>query len=118
MKNLYLFQQNIPCISAFVQVGLRMNIDNRLPRVRYQIKMQWIVNSFFFLVFYLVVESGLNYTFYRFNLYSLEVANLIDYLTLFTSTVFTSYLYHNYYKEIKRRERAILEDRRSPFTSS
>jgi hypothetical protein len=46
---------------AFVEIGIRMTIDSRLPIVGYQIKMQTILNHFFFGLLFLVLESSLSY---------------------------------------------------------
>jgi len=43
---------------AFVQVGIRLTLDSRLPSVRYQIKMQKVMNSCFWLLSGLVLESN------------------------------------------------------------
>jgi hypothetical protein len=46
---------------AFVEIGIRMTVDSRLPVVGYQIKMQWVLNNFFFGLLLLVVESSIAY---------------------------------------------------------
>jgi hypothetical protein len=47
---------------AFVEVGLRMSLDSHLPHVGYQIKMQKVLNFFFFSILTIVLESSiLNY---------------------------------------------------------
>lgn len=43
---------------AFVQVGIRLTLDSRLPTVGYQIKMQRVMNLCFWLVSGLVLESN------------------------------------------------------------
>ena len=43
---------------AFVEVGLRMSLDSHLPSVSYQIKMQKILNFFFFSILAVVLESN------------------------------------------------------------
>ena len=44
---------------AFVQVGIRLTLDSRLPSVGYQIKMQRVMNCCFWLLSALVLESNL-----------------------------------------------------------
>lgn len=44
---------------AFVQVGIRLTIDSRLPSVGYTIKMQSVLNQCFWLICLLVFESNL-----------------------------------------------------------
>lgn len=51
--------------AAFVEIGIRMTVDSRLPVVGYQIKMQWILNNFFFGLIFLVCESCLAYLLFQ-----------------------------------------------------
>jgi len=44
---------------AFVQVGIRLTLDSRLPSVGYQIKMQKVMNGCFWLLCGLVLESNI-----------------------------------------------------------
>lgn len=46
---------------AFVEMGVRLTLDSRLPIVGYQIKMQHVLNHFFFAVLALTLESSANY---------------------------------------------------------
>lgn len=43
---------------AFVEVGLRMSLDSKLPSVGYQIKLQRILNFFFYSILSIVLESS------------------------------------------------------------
>jgi len=43
---------------AFVEVGIRMSLDTKLPSVGYQIKMQRILNFFFYSILAIVMESS------------------------------------------------------------
>lgn len=47
--------------TAFVEIGLRLTVDSRLPNVGYQIKMQVVLNNFFFGLLFLVLESSIVY---------------------------------------------------------
>jgi hypothetical protein len=47
--------------TSFVEIGIRMTVDSRLPVVGYQIKMQVVLNHFFFGLLFLVVESSIAY---------------------------------------------------------
>jgi len=47
--------------TSFVEIGIRMTVDSRLPVVGYQIKMQWVLNNFFFGLLFLVIESSAAY---------------------------------------------------------
>ena len=44
---------------AFVEVGIRMSLDAKLPSVGYQIKMQRILNFFFYSILAIVMESSI-----------------------------------------------------------
>lgn len=47
--------------AAFVEIGIRMTVDGRLPLVGYQIKIQWVLNNFFYGLLFLVIESSAAY---------------------------------------------------------
>ena len=47
--------------TSFVEIGIRMTVDSRLPVVGYQIKMQFVLNNFFFGLLFLVLESSVAY---------------------------------------------------------
>jgi hypothetical protein len=47
--------------TSFVEIGIRMTVDSRLPVVGYQIKMQFVLNNFFFGLLFLVIESSVAY---------------------------------------------------------
>ena len=51
------------CILAtsFVEIGIRMTVDSHLPVVGYQIKIQWVLNNFFFGLLFLVISSSIAY---------------------------------------------------------
>mmetsp|Transcript_21711 Transcript_21711/g.37280 ORF Transcript_21711/g.37280 Transcript_21711/m.37280 type:complete len:458 (-) Transcript_21711:1764-3137(-) len=53
------FQRSLLSLNiAFVEVGLRMALDSHLPSVGYQIKMQRILNRFFYSILTIVLESS------------------------------------------------------------
>lgn len=56
-----LFASPIHWLPKFAEVGLRMTLDSRLPVVGYQIKMQVVLNNFFFGLLFLVIGSSVNY---------------------------------------------------------
>jgi hypothetical protein len=62
LEAVYFFQRALLLMNiTFVQIGIRMNVDKHLPSVGYQIKMQRIMNHFFFSLLALVLESSLVY---------------------------------------------------------
>ena len=50
---------------SFVEMGVRMTLDDKLPIVGYQIKMQRVLNNFFFALLLLTLESSGNYLLYQ-----------------------------------------------------
>ena len=54
------FQRSLLALNiAFVEVGLRMALDSHLPSVGYQIKLQRILNFFFYSILAIVLESSI-----------------------------------------------------------
>jgi hypothetical protein len=47
--------------TSFVEIGIRMTVDSRLPLVGYQIKIQVVLNNFFYGLIFLGLESSLVY---------------------------------------------------------
>lgn len=53
------FQRTLMSLNiAFVEVGLRMALDNHLPSVGYQIKLQRILNFYFYSILSIALESS------------------------------------------------------------
>jgi hypothetical protein len=50
---------------AFVEISIRMTTDKHLPSVAYQIKLQRLLNEYFFGLLFLVLESNLVYELHR-----------------------------------------------------
>jgi hypothetical protein len=44
---------------AFVAIGIRLSVDSKLPNVGYQIKLQRILNRFFYTLLFMHIESSL-----------------------------------------------------------
>ena len=69
------------CILAisFVEIGIRMTVDSRLPVVGYQIKIQYILNNLFLALLALVAESSFVYLLWTAqNGYYSQYAGMID----------------------------------------
>ena len=80
LECIYFFQRGLMIMNiGFVQIGIRMNVDKNLPSVgRYQIKLQCIMNQFFFSLLLLVMESSLVYVLNDQYGWSLEATHRID----------------------------------------
>ena len=67
---------------SFVEIGVRMTLDSRLPIVGYQIKMQRVLNNFFYGLLFLTLESSGNYLLYQ---HHPTLTNLVDQVTALLS---------------------------------
>jgi hypothetical protein len=81
--------------AAFVEIGIRMTLDSRLPVVGYQIKMQVVLNNFFYGLLIIVLESSFVYTLdrYRFGWATHWVDWISGLLILFHLSLTRSYYY-------------------------
>jgi hypothetical protein len=82
---------------AFVQVGIRLTIDSRLPSVGYQIKMQRILNRCFWLLCFLVLESNVVFTLVTKLGWSILTTDWIDLVAAGISVLFTIHILLSYY---------------------
>ena len=79
MEGNYFFQRGLLLLNiTFVQINLRMSVDAKLPSVGYQIKMQSIMNQFFFSLLLLVLESSAVYILNDRYKWTIETTNQID----------------------------------------
>lgn len=82
---------------AFVQVGIRLTIDSRLPSVGYQIKMQRILNMSFWLLCFLVLESNVVFTLVTKMGWEITTTDWIDLISACISLMFTVHILLSYY---------------------
>jgi hypothetical protein len=82
---------------AFVQVGIRLTIDSRLPSVGYQIKMQRILNMSFWLLCFLVLESNVVFTLVTKMGWEISTTDWIDLVSACISFLFTVHILLSYY---------------------
>ena len=82
---------------AFVQVGIRLTIDSRLPSVGYQIKMQRILNMSFWLLCFLVLESNVTFTLVTKVGWEITTTDWIDLVSACISFMFTVHILLSYY---------------------
>ena len=85
---------------AFVEVGIRMSLDSRLPSVGYQIKMQRILNIFFFSLLFMTIESSIMYTLTKYTGLSFFHIRILDLIVAVAMLGNTVYLTHQYYKDV------------------
>jgi len=100
LECVYFFQRGLMLLNiTFVQIGIRMNVDKHLPSVGYQIKMQRIMNHFFFSLLLLVLESSLVYILNDQYGWPYQATHLIDKLAAsvsFGHIVFTWVYYYTH----------------------
>mmetsp|Transcript_4108 Transcript_4108/g.9789 ORF Transcript_4108/g.9789 Transcript_4108/m.9789 type:complete len:498 (-) Transcript_4108:186-1679(-) len=94
------FQRGLLCLNiAFVEVGLRTSLDARLPTVGYEIKMQKLLNSYFFSILYIVLESASMKVLVENHNWPIERTRIIDHLVAFFLLVNQFYLRMIIYKD-------------------
>lgn len=87
---------------AFVQVGIRLTMDGRLPSVGYQIKMQRVMNGCFWLLCGLVLES--NAVFFLVTKRGWRVADTdrIDVAAAVAGLAYNCHICRTYFRGMKR----------------
>jgi hypothetical protein len=90
------FQRGLLTLNiAFVEISIRMATDKHLPSVPYQIKLQRVLNEYFFGLLFLVIESNLVYELYRYGYTSITGAiDAIAACAVFTHNAWTLYDYY------------------------
>jgi len=89
---------------AFVSIGIRLTVDSKLPNVGYQIKMQRILNRFFYTLLFFHLESSLVYFLYERQGWHPFVTNMINTLTMLFGTIYTAVLLFDYYYMGRRKQ--------------
>eukprot|EP00531_Pseudo-nitzschia_arenysensis_P010655 CAMPEP_0116129970 /NCGR_PEP_ID=MMETSP0329-20121206/8207_1 /TAXON_ID=697910 /ORGANISM="Pseudo-nitzschia arenysensis, Strain B593" /LENGTH=407 /DNA_ID=CAMNT_0003624271 /DNA_START=477 /DNA_END=1700 /DNA_ORIENTATION=+ len=94
------FQRGLLCLNiAFVEVGLRTSLDARLPTVGYEIKMQKLLNSYFFSILYIVLESAAMKVLVENHNWPIGRTRIVDHLVAFFLLVNQFYLRMVIYKD-------------------
>mmetsp|Transcript_17381 Transcript_17381/g.25210 ORF Transcript_17381/g.25210 Transcript_17381/m.25210 type:complete len:470 (+) Transcript_17381:124-1533(+) len=84
---------------AFVEIGIRRQLDSLLPSVGYQIKMQSVLNHSFFRLLGLELESSVVYYLSHIRGVSIKHADTIDSITAVISLAHALIMLHVYYKD-------------------
>jgi len=82
---------------AFVQVGIRLTIDSRLPSVSYPIKMQKILNHAFWMICALALESNVVFFLVIKRGWEIATTDVIDGISAIVALVYTGYILVLYY---------------------
>jgi len=85
---------------AFNQMGVRLSVDKHLPSVGYEIRMQRILNEFFFVLLALILEAGAVYALQTTIMPTSTTYYLkwVDILAGFGALVHNGYTVKSYYK--------------------
>jgi len=87
---------------AFVQVGIRLTLDSRLPSVGYQIKMQTVMNNCFWLLCGLVLESNVVFYLVKKRGWGVEDTDVIDLCIGCIALVYNGYIIWTYFRGKRR----------------
>jgi hypothetical protein len=87
---------------AFVAIGIRLSVDSKLPNVGYQIKLQRILNRFFYTLLFMHVESSLIYILIVRHGWTMEETSKINDAAMVLCAIYTVVqLYFFYYFEVE-----------------
>lgn len=84
---------------AFVEIGLRMTLDSKLPHVGYVIKMQKVLNWFFFSILWQMLESAILKFLFEYGYCSLLTTRHVDVVVVILLLVNQVYLTFYYAKK-------------------
>jgi hypothetical protein len=94
------FQRGLLMLNiAFVEIGIRMTTDSRLPSVFYQIKMQRILNEYFAVLLLLVLESMMVFELFTYD--GFRFTGYIDALAALTALSHNAWTLISYYGAAK-----------------
>jgi hypothetical protein len=94
------FQRGLLLLNiAFVEIGIRMTTDSRLPSVSYQIKMQRILNEYFAILLLLVLESMFVFELYT---YGVPYTGYLDTFAALAAFAHNAWTLITYYGAAKR----------------
>uniref|UniRef100_A0A8J9X1G5 Uncharacterized protein n=1 Tax=Phaeodactylum tricornutum TaxID=2850 RepID=A0A8J9X1G5_PHATR len=80
---------------TFVEIGMRMTADSKLPSASYQIKMQRILNEYFYGLLVLVLESLFVYELHNYGFRGTGVVDAIAALAVFSHNAYTLFTYYS-----------------------
>jgi hypothetical protein len=82
---------------AFVEIGIRMTADSHLPSVGYEIRLQRILNEFFCVLMFLVLEAMLVYVMREYFEIPQVFAKIVDWITGISALLHNLYTVVGYY---------------------
>mmetsp|Transcript_22930 Transcript_22930/g.63828 ORF Transcript_22930/g.63828 Transcript_22930/m.63828 type:complete len:456 (+) Transcript_22930:93-1460(+) len=82
---------------AFVEIGIRLTVDSRLPSVGYQIKIQSVLNQCFFLICFLVLETNFVFWLVKKHGWTVATTDWIDFYVAIFALAYTGHVWSFYY---------------------
>eukprot|EP00522_Entomoneis_paludosa_P008998 CAMPEP_0172455744 /NCGR_PEP_ID=MMETSP1065-20121228/12219_1 /TAXON_ID=265537 /ORGANISM="Amphiprora paludosa, Strain CCMP125" /LENGTH=460 /DNA_ID=CAMNT_0013208215 /DNA_START=133 /DNA_END=1512 /DNA_ORIENTATION=+ len=82
---------------AFVEIGIRLTVDNRLPSVGYQIKIQSVLNQCFFMLCFLVFETNFVFWLVKKRGWTVATTDWIDFYVALLALAYTGHIWAFYY---------------------
>ena len=94
---------------AFNQMGVRLAVDKHLPSVGYEIRLQRILNEFFFVLLALILEAALVYGLATDGLFGMGLLQWVDAVAALGALGHNGYTISEYYAARKRAQRKFQE---------
>jgi hypothetical protein len=82
---------------AFVEVGIRLSIDSRLPSVGYPVKLQTLMTECFWMLCTLIFQSNVVFFLLKQCNWNIMITNIVDIFAAVSATVFTLRIAYRYY---------------------
>jgi uncharacterized membrane protein len=108
LKDTEFFQRGLITLNiAFVEMGIRMTTDAHLPSVGYEIRLQRVLNEFFVVLMFLVLEASGVYALRSYYHVSSNWTLLVDILTAVLALAHNVYTVVNYYQSKRKAKRRL-----------
>lgn len=92
---------------SFLEIGIRMTTDKHLPSVSYQIKIQAILNRYFYGLLLLVLESCLVFELHINFGWSNRATSMVDWISAVASLASNAYMFLRYYYDARTARRRL-----------
>lgn len=97
----FFFQRTLMMLNvSFLEIGIRMSVDKTLPSVGYEIKIQDMMNRFFYSILFLALESSVMYALVTQLEWSVEATRKIDLLVAMFALSNMIIMTKKYYQEL------------------
>lgn len=87
------FQRGLLALNiAFLEIGLRMTLDSKLPNVGYVIKIQRVLNCYFYSILLQLLESAVLHVLLNLNRCSIQTSRYVDMMAAILAILLQLYL--------------------------